>query len=220
MKVKQNDLTRVSGLGGDFVRSAIKDQAKQLSVENLSFDALETGRYNFDTAHGIVGFAVRHLGIALVRGIFKDFRGTVDFDADNRSNSSVEFSANIESLDTGNSVRDKHVKSKDFFDAEIYPEMSFQSASLDQFGIDWILTGDLTIKGITKQISFPFSMTGGISDPWGGTRFGIAAETTIDRREFGINFGNTLPSGALDIANDVLIELHFEVIKEESSEVQ
>lgn len=185
---------------------------KTLPAE-VKYETLATGTYNFDPAHTIVGFGVRHLGIALVEGRFKDIRGTVDYNADDVSKSSVRFTAKIDSIDTGVAARDTHLKSADFFEAEKYPEMTFQSTKVERVNGRLNLTGDLTIKGVTKQVSFPFSMTGGIKDPWGGTRFGIAAGTTVNRRDFGINFGTKLPSGALDVANEVAVELHVEVVK-------
>jgi polyisoprenoid-binding protein YceI len=94
--------------------------------------------------------------------------------------------------------------------------MTFKSTKIERSNKRMTITGDLTIKGVTKQVSFPFSLTGGIKDPWGGTRFGIAAGTKLNRRDFGINFGSVLPSGALDVADEVSIELHIEALKAES----
>jgi polyisoprenoid-binding protein YceI len=187
----------------------------QPRLDGVTYAPVAAGTYNFDPAHGIIGFGVRHLGIAIVEGRFKDFKGSVNYDEKDVTRSTVEFTAKIDSVDTGVAPRDAHLKTADFFDAAKYPEMSFKSTKVEKNGKRLILTGDLTIKGVTKQVSFPFSMTGGIKDPWGGTRFGIAAGTTINRRDFGIDFGHTLPSGALDVANDVSVELHLEAVKDE-----
>ena len=186
--------------------------AKSLPAE-VKYQPLASGTYKFDPAHTIVGFGVRHLGIALVEGRFKDIQGVVEYHADDVTKSSVRFTAKIDSIDTGVAARDTHLKSADFFEAEKFPEMIFQSTKVARVNGRLTLTGDLTIKGVTKQVSFPFSMTGGIQDPWGGTRFGIAAGTSLNRRDFGINFGSKLPSGALDVANEVSVELHIEAVK-------
>ena len=186
--------------------------AKTLPAD-VKYETLASGTYNFDPAHTVVGFGVRHLGIALVEGRFKDIKGTVEYNADDVAKSSVRFTAKIDSIDSGVAARDTHLKSADFFEAEKYPEMTFQSTKVERVNGRLTLTGDLTIKGVTKQVSFPFSMTGGIKDPWGGTRFGIAAGTTLNRRDFGINWGTKLPSGALDVANEVSVELHIEAVK-------
>lgn len=180
---------------------------------DIKYETVATGTYNFDAAHTVIGFGVRHLGIAVVAGRFKDIKGTVEYNADDVTKSSVEFTAKIESIDTGVAQRDGHLKSADFFDAAKYPEMTFKSTKVEKKNGKHILTGDLTIKGVTKQVSFPFTMTGGVKDPWGGTRFGIAAGTNINRRDFGITWGNLLPSGALDVANEVAVELHVEAVK-------
>jgi polyisoprenoid-binding protein YceI len=173
-----------------------------------------SGTYNFDKAHTVIGFGVGHLGIAIVEGRFKDFSGSVDFDEKDATRSTVEFTAKIESIDTGVAPRDTHLKSADFFDAAKFPSMSFKSTKVQRKGKSHELTGDLTIKGVTKQVTLPFTMTDAIKDPWGGTRFGIHATTTINRRDFGINYGNALPGGGLDVANEVAIELHLEAVKQ------
>lgn len=183
------------------------------AADDIKYAPLASGTYNFDPAHTVVGFGVRHLGIAVVEGRFKDIKGAVNFVADDVTKSSVEFSAKIESIETGVAPRDAHLRTADFFDAAKFPEMTFKSTKVEKKNGRHILTGDLTIKGVTKQVSFPFSMTGGVKDPWGGTRFGIAAGTTINRRDFGITWGNVLPSGALDVANEVAVELHIEAVK-------
>lgn len=188
-------------------------KAASVKADAVKYEPVTSGAYNFDPAHTIIGFGVRHLGIAIVEGRFKDFAGTVNYDEKDVTKSTVEFSAKIDSIDTGVAPRNTHLKSADFFDAAKYPEMTFKSTSVEKKNGRLLLTGDLTIKGVTKRVSLPFSMTGAVKDPWGGTRFGIAAGTTINRRDFGINFGNLQPSGAFDVANDVSVELHLEAVK-------
>lgn len=185
------------------------------AADDVNYLPVPPGAYDLDPAHGIIGFGVKHLEINIVEGRFKDFEGSVVYDDKLISRSSVEFTAKIDSVDTGVQARDDHLKSADFFDVAKFPLMSFRSTKVEKNGRDFILSGDLTIKGITRTIRFPFKITGAIKDPWGGTRFGIKAETTINRRDFGINFGNTLANGGLDVGNEVAIELHIEAVKAE-----
>jgi len=180
---------------------------------DITYSPIASGRYDLDVNHGIIGFGVRHLGIAMVEGRFKDFKGVVTYDDKNVSKSSVEFSAKIASVDTGVAPRDAHLRTADFFDAEKFPEMTFRSTKIEKKDGGYLMTGDLTIKGVTKQVTFPFTLTGSIADPWGGTRFGIQGSTALNRRDFGINFGNVLSSGALDVANEVNVDLHIEAVK-------
>ena len=186
------------------------------TAADVKYEPIASGKYTFDPAHTVIGFGVRHLGIALVEGRFKDIKGTVDYNSEDVTRSSVHFTAKIDSIDTGVAPRDAHLKSPDFFYSAKFPEMTFKSTKIERSNKRMTITGDLTIKGVTKQVSFPFSLTGGIKDPWGGTRFGIAAGTKLNRRDFGINFGSVLPSGALDVADEVSIELHIEALKAES----
>jgi polyisoprenoid-binding protein YceI len=187
----------------------------QAAPAQVTYAPVESGAYDFDKAHAIIGFGVRHLGIALVEGRFKDFAGTVNYDAKDVTRSNVEFTAKIASVDTGVAPRDEHLRSADFFEAAKYPEMTFKSTAIEKRDSDYVLTGDLTIKGVTKRISFPFTMTGAIKDPWGGTRFGIEASTSINRRDFGVNFGSRMANGALDVADEVVIDLHIEAVKQQ-----
>jgi polyisoprenoid-binding protein YceI len=199
-------------IGLTYQGTKVSAQTKQQAI---SYGTVESGRYDFDVNHGIIGFGVEHLGITLVEGRFKDFTGSVNFNRDDLTRSNVEFTAKIDSVDTGVAPRDAHLKTADFFDAAKYPEMTFKSTRIEKKGTGYLLTGDLTIKDITKRVTFPFTFTGAIKDPWGGTRFGIEAATVINRRDFGVNFGNTLANGALDVADEVAVRLHIEAVKAE-----
>lgn len=180
----------------------------------VAFQPIPSGEYKIDPAHSIIGFAIRHLDISWVEGRFKDFEGTIHYDADDMANSSAQFTAQVESIDTGIAPRDEHLRSGDFFEVETYPELTFTSTCIEQTGDgEYLMEGDLTIKGVTERVSFPFTLTGAITDPWGNTRFGAEASTTIDRRDFGITFGNQLPSGALDVGHEVTINLQLEASK-------
>ncbi len=161
-----------------------------------------------------IGFAIRHYEINWVEGRFKDFTGSINYDEKDVTKSTVEFTAKIESVDTGVAPRDKHLRTADFFEVEKYPELTFKSTGVERKGKDkYVLNGDLTLKGVTKPVALPFTITGAITDPRGNTRFGIDAHTKINRRDFGINYGSALASGGFDVGNEVAINLQLEAVK-------
>ena len=186
----------------------------QEQAAKVSYAPIPGGEYKIDPAHSVIGFAIRHYEISLVRGRFKDFTGTIRYDEADVSKSSVEFAAKIESIDTGVDARNAHLRTADFFDAAKYPEMTFKSTRVERKAQDqYVLHGDFTLKGVTKQISFPFTTAGAIKDAQGNTRFGVAAQTKIDRRDYGITWGKPMANGGLDVGNEVMIDLQLEAMK-------
>ena len=203
-------------LVGGVISPSSAQTRENTKAARINYAPVPAGVYNLDPAHSLIGFAVRHLEINLVSGRFKDFTGAINYHAQDATKSTVEFSAKIASIDTEVEARDKHLLSADFFEAEKYPEMTFRSTKIEKSGKDkYIIYGDFTLKGVTKQIEFPFTFTGAIKDPWGNTRFGIEAQTKINRRDYGINYGNALPAGGFDVANEVTIDLRLEAVKPE-----
>lgn len=195
--------------GGLVTRTA----GAQSPAAKISYAPVPGGAYNIDPAHSLIGFAVRHLEINWVEGRFKDFKGTINFDEKDVTKSSVEFTANVASVDTEVEARDKHLRTADFFDVEKYPEMTFRSTRVERKGKDgYVLHGDLTLKGVTKPVALPFTVTGAVKDPWGNTRFGVEAHTKINRRDFGVNYGNAF-AGGLDVGNEVTIDLRLEAVQ-------
>lgn len=185
-------------------------------TKDVKYSPIPAGTYNLDKAHSLIGFSVRHLEINWVQGQFKDFKGTINYDEKDVTKSTVEFSAKAESIDTGIAPRDNHLRSADFFEVAKYPELSFKSTKVEKKGKGkFVVYGDFTMKGVTKQISFPFTITGAIKDPWGNTRFGVEATTKINRRDYGINYGKELPIGGLDVGNEININLLLEAVKPE-----
>ena len=171
----------------------------------------ESGTYAFDKAHSFIGFKVRHMGLIEVPGFFRDFSGDVNFNADDVSKSSVTFTAKTTSIDTGVAGRDRHLRTADFFDVEKFPEMTFRSTKVEKKGKSWIVTGDLTIRGVTKPVSIPFNIAGWLPPAErNGWKMGIAGETTINRRDFGVNYGKALPSGLPELSDDVKVVLQIE----------
>lgn len=194
--------------------SATPTAGAQAPAAKVAYAPVPAGEYKLDPAHSTIGFAVRHLEINWVEGRFKDFAGTIRFDDKDITKSSVEFAAKVESIDTGVTPRDKHLRSADFFEVEKYPEMTFKSTRVERKGKDgYVLHGDLSLKGVTKPVSLPFTFTGAVKDPWGNTRFGAEAHTKINRRDFGINYGNAFAGGGLDVGNEVTIQLRLEAVQ-------
>lgn len=183
---------------------------ERFNVPNKKEEGM-TGAYSFDKAHSAIGFRVNHMGLTDVPGFFKDFSGTVNYDAKDVTKSTVEFTAKMTSVDTRIEGRDKHLRSADFFDVEKFPEMTFKSTKVEKKGKKLMITGDLTMKGVTKSISFPFSVAGFIKDARsGGMKMGATAETTINRRDFGVNYGTNLPNGTPMLADNVVVILNIE----------
>ena len=186
----------------------------QAQATKVSYAPVPGGEYRIDPAHSTIGFAIRHYEINWVSGRFNDFAGTIRFDDKDVTKSSVEFTAKIESIDTGVARRDQHLRTADFFDAAKYPEMTFKSTRVERKGKDsYVLHGDFTLKGVTRPLAIPFTVTGAIKDPRGNTRFGVAAQTTINRRDYGITWGSALQGGGLDVGNEVTIDLQLEAVQ-------
>ena len=191
--------------------------ATNLSFEQrfLVFDGKKdeggSGAYNFDKAHSSIGFRVKHMGLVDVPGYFRDFTGTVNYDAKDVTKSTVEFTAKTTSVDTGVAPRDNHLRTKDFFEVETFPELSFKSTKIEKKGKGLVLTGDFTMKGVTKSISFPFNVVGFLKDAKSGaTRMGATAETVINRRDFGVNYGTNLPNGTPMLSDNITVILNIE----------
>jgi polyisoprenoid-binding protein YceI len=169
-----------------------------------------TGTYTFDKAHSFIGFKVRHMGLIDVPGFFRDFTGTVNYNAKDVSKSTVEFTAKAASIDTGVPPRDTHLRSKDFFEVEKYQDITFKSTKVEKKGKNWMLTGDFTMKGVTKSITFPFNIAGFLPPGERGAKMGITGQTTINRRDYGVNYGTNVPNGVAAVSDNVTIDLQIE----------
>jgi len=168
-----------------------------------------SGAYSFDKAHTFIGFRVKHMGLIEVPGYFRDFTGTVNYDAKDVSKSTVEFTAKIASVDTGVATRNAHLQKPEFFDAEKYPDMTFKSTKIEKKGKQWMLTGNLTIRDVTKSVTFPFDIVGFVVGEK-GTRMGITGETMINRRDFGVNYDSKLPNGTPSVSDEIKVTLQIE----------
>ena len=180
----------------------------------VKFAPIPSGEYRIDTAHSVIAFAIKHNEIALVRGRFREFSGKINFNDADITKSSVEVTAKVESINTGVDRRDAHLRTADFFDVATYPEMTFKSTHVEKKGNNqYVLHGDLALRGITKPVAIPFTLAGAIKDGQGNTRFGVAGQTTINRRDFGVTWGKTMENGGLDVGNEVMIDLQLEAVK-------
>lgn len=172
---------------------------------------IPSGTYNVDPSHSSVGFAVKHMGIATVRGEFRTFSGTLDLTGDAPALSGT---VDIASVDTRDENRDGHLKSPEFFDVEQHPQISFHSTAAEVSGDGAIrLTGEITIKGITKPIELTGTIGENGEDPWGNQRVGVEVEGTIDRREFELKWNQTLPNGNLLVSNNVKLLVSVSAVK-------
>lgn len=160
-----------------------------------------------DRSHSEIAFQVRHL-LSKVRGRFADFAGTIEFDETNPPNSRIDVVIQAASIDTAEGDRDKHLRSADFFEVEKFPTITFKSASVEHRGGDsYDVVGDLTIHGVTKQVTLPASFLGKAHDPWGNERVAFEAELTLDRHDFGLHWNAALEAGGLLVGDEVKVIL-------------
>jgi polyisoprenoid-binding protein YceI len=173
-------------------------------------DRIPAGVYNVDPTHSNVGFEVRHMGIATVRGSFHGFEGKVDASGDAAL---LEGSVDVDTVDTNEENRDGHLKAPDFFDVAQYPQITFRSQTTEVSGGQIRLTGEITIKGVTKPLELTGAVAEGGEDPWGNQRIGLELEGTIDRREFDLKWNQTLPNGNLLVSNEVKLLISVSAVK-------
>jgi polyisoprenoid-binding protein YceI len=174
--------------------------------------ATKTTTYSIDKAHSEVTFQVRHL-LTKVRGRFSDFEGTIDYNEQQAENSSVRFTIQAASIDTNEKDRDTHLRSADFFEVETFQTLTFQSRSIARKGTNQFdLTGDLTIHGVTREVTFDASFLGKAKDPWGNERIAFEADTTINRKDFGLHWNAALETGGFLVGDDVKISLSIQAV--------
>jgi polyisoprenoid-binding protein YceI len=173
---------------------------------------LTPGTWTVDAAHSHVGFTVRHMVVSKVRGSFDKFDAKVTI-ADEPLQSSVEATIDLASINTGDEGRDGHVKGGDFFDIEQFPTMDFKSTGIRPNGSDYLLDGELTIKGVTKPVTLELEFNGVTKDPWGGTRAGFSASGEVNRGDYGISYNAALETGGVLIGEKLKIEIEIEAVK-------
>jgi len=170
-------------------------------------------RWAIDVSHSSINFTVRHLGLAKSRGRFPRFEGVVQV-GEQPTDTSVEVSIELDSVDTHDETRDNHLRSPDFFDVANHPTMTFRSTGVRGAGTDWVLDGDLTIAGVTKPVSLEVEYDGVSTDPWGGVRAGFTAKTEVNREDWGLTYNAVLETGGFLVGKNVTIELDVELIRQ------
>ncbi len=172
-------------------------------------------KWEVDSAHSSIDFSVRHMMISRVRGTFHDFEATVEADPNDLTTADIQVSVDVASIDTRNEDRDNHLKSADFFEVEKYPKMTFQSTNIvKKGGSEYDLTGDLTLHGVTKPVTFSATFEGVAKDPWGNEVAGLSAKGKIKRSDFGLTWNNTLETGGVLVGDEVDISIEIEAKKE------
>lgn len=171
--------------------------------------------WKIDASHSLVEFSVKHMMIATVKGRFGQIEGEVRLDPENVAAAEFNVTVDMTSIDTRDTQRDVHLRSGDFFDAEKHPTMTFRSKRVQAKGDDeYSLVGDLTIRGVTKETAFDLTFEGQAKDPWGGERVGLSAKTTINRKDFGLEWNAALETGGVLVGEKVKIEVHLEAVRQ------
>lgn len=173
-----------------------------------------TGTYTLDPAHTRIGFVARHAMVTKVRGSFDEFAGTAVLDGTNPANSRVEVTIEAASIDTRNAQRDEHLRGNDFLAMQEYPKITFASTGVRQAGeTTFEVTGDLTIKGVTNEITIPFEFEGAAKDPFGNQRVGFEGSVTINRRDYGVTWNAALEGGGVLVSDKIVLEFEVSAIK-------
>ncbi|TQS43659.1 YceI family protein [Cryptosporangium phraense] len=173
-----------------------------------------TGEYTLDPSHTRIGFVARHAMVTKVRGSFNEFEGSAVVDGENPEKSSAKVVIKTASIDTRNEQRDGHLRSNDFINPAEYPEITWASTSVKAVDADnYEVTGDLTIKGVTKSITIPFAFEGAAKDPFGNVRIGFEGSVTINRQDFGITWNAALETGGVLVSDKITLEFEVSAIK-------
>lgn len=173
-----------------------------------------TSTYVLEPAHSSLEFAVKHMLIAKTKGTFHDYAVTAQIDEADFANSSATVTIKAASIDTRQPDRDAHLKSADFLDAETYPELTFVTTRIEPQGGEWKVTGDLTIRGVTKPVVLEGEVTGPVKDPWGGSRIGLSINGKVNRKDFGMVWNAALDAGGFVLADDVKLNIEVELLKQ------
>ena len=169
--------------------------------------------WKLDPTHSLVEFSAKHLMITTVKGRIADVVGTIYTDEKDPRKSSVEATLKAASIDTRTDQRDQHLRSADFLNAEVYPEIRFRSTRIEGDKENFKLTGELTIRDVTKPVTLEVQFEGTIKDPWGGERVGFSGTGKIDRRDFGLTWNQALETGGVVVGNEIKINLEVQAVK-------
>ena len=171
--------------------------------------------WNLDLSHSEVNFAVKHMMISTVRGKFNKFSGTIDFNEADPTHSSIDVSIDVASIDTRDEKRDGHLKSGDFFDVEKFPAITFKSTKVEKVSDSTAkVTGDLTIRGVSRPVVLDVTYAGQAKSPWGTTSAGFSASTKINRKDWGLTWNVALETGGVLVGEDISIAIEAELVKQ------
>lgn len=171
--------------------------------------------WNLDLSHSEVNFAVKHMMISTVRGKFNKFSGTIDFNEADPTHSSIDVSIDVASIDTRDEKRDGHLKSGDFFDVEKFPAITFKSTQVEKVSDSTAkVTGDLTIRGVSRPVVLDVTYAGQAKSPWGTTSAGFSASTKISRKDWGLTWNVALETGGVLVGEDISIAIEAELVKQ------
>ena len=170
--------------------------------------------WNIDPTHSGINFSIRHMLVSKVRGRFAKYTGSIKLDDDDLTRSSVEATIDASSIDTGTSQRDAHLRSADFFDVEKFPELKFNSRRIEKLADSrYRVSGELTIRDATREVSLDVEYGGRAKDPWGNERVGFIATAAIDRKDFGLGWNQVLEAGGVLVGDRVDIELEVQAVR-------
>ena len=174
-----------------------------------------TGNYVLDTAHSRIGFQARHAMVTKVRGQFDDFEGGAHLDGDDPAKSTAYLTIQAKSIETRNKQRDDHLRSNDFLDMDNHPTIEFRSTGVEQVSdTEFKVSGDLSIRGVTKPVTVDFELAGAENDPWGNFRVGFEGKTVINRKDWGVNWNAALEGGGVLVSEKVTLEFDLAAIKQ------
>ncbi|HSD13755.1 MAG TPA: YceI family protein [Flavobacterium sp.] len=176
---------------------------------------MATTKWTIDQTHSEIGFKVKHMMFTNVSGKFLNYDANIITEGDDFTNSTIEFSADIDSVDTRNADRDNHLKSADFFDAENHPKMTFKASSFTKANDDnYEIAGDLTLRGVTKFVKLPAEFSGLMTDPWGNTKAGFIINGKINRKDWGLNWNSAMEAGGVLVGEEVKLEIELQFVKQ------
>ena len=191
----------------------IRDRTYFILILNLNNNHNEHQKWIIDPTHSEVAFKVKHLVISTVTGYFRKFEGNAESTSDDFSGATVAFSLAVDSIDTNQSDRDQHLKSADFFDTANFPTISFAGKLVNQGG-DYQLVGDLTLKGITKEVALEVTYGGTVGDPYGQTKAGFEIEGKINRKDFGLTWSAITEAGSVVVSDQVRLQFSVQLVKQ------
>ncbi|MDR4464653.1 MAG: YceI family protein [Nitrospira sp.] len=177
----------------------------------------ETARWTIDQDHSAIEFRVAHMVVSKTSGRFTDYQGFIEMDTDTKTLKSIEATIKAGSIDTNHDKRDAHLRNADFLDVERFPTMTYKLSQYQKQGDTYTIIGDLTLRGVTKQVTLSATFNGVTKDPWGNTRAGFSADGTLNRKDFGMVWNKVLDSGGLVVGDEVHIHLDIECIKAQTS---